>query len=41
VINPQVNAHGVSGSLLNQGTLAMAGNNLIVPAMAVTRAARA
>jgi hypothetical protein len=36
VINPQVDAHGVSGSLLNQGTLAMAGNNLIVPAMAVT-----
>jgi hypothetical protein len=36
VINPQVNAHGVSVSLINQGTLAMAGNNLTVPALAVT-----
>jgi hypothetical protein len=36
VINPQVNAHDVSGSLINQGTLALAGNNLIVPALGVT-----
>jgi len=36
VINPQVDSHGVSGSLVNQGTLALAGNNLIVPALAVT-----
>jgi hypothetical protein len=36
VINPQVNAQDVSGSLINQGTLALAGNNLIVPALGVT-----
>jgi hypothetical protein len=36
VINPQVNGHGVSGSIINQGTLALAGNNLLFPAMAVT-----
>jgi hypothetical protein len=36
VINPQVDAHGVSGKLVNQGTLALAGNNLLFPALAVT-----
>ena len=36
VINPQVNAHGVSGSLINQGTLSLPGNNLLFPALAVT-----
>jgi hypothetical protein len=36
VINPQVNANGVSGSVVNQGTLALPGNNLIDPALGVT-----
>ncbi|HEY1439774.1 MAG TPA: hypothetical protein VGF65_02805, partial [Mycobacterium sp.] len=36
VINPNVNGHGVSGSIINQGTLALAGNNLIFPAIGVT-----
>jgi hypothetical protein len=36
VISPQVSTHGTSGSIVNQGTLALAGNNLIVPALGVT-----
>jgi hypothetical protein len=40
VINPQVDAHGVSGSVINQGTLALAGNNLMFPALAVTPSGR-
>jgi hypothetical protein len=40
VINPQVNVHGVSGSVINQGTLALAGNNLMFPALAVTPSGR-
>jgi hypothetical protein len=40
VLTPQVNGTGVTGSVLNQGTLALAGNNLIVPALAVTPSGR-
>jgi hypothetical protein len=36
VINPLVNANGVSGSVVNQGTLALPGNNLIDPVLGVT-----
>jgi hypothetical protein len=36
VINPQVDVRGVSGSVVKQGTLAVAANNLIVPAIGVT-----
>lgn len=36
VISPHVDAHGVSGHVFNQGTLALAGNNLMFPALAVT-----
>ena len=36
VISPQVDVHAVSGSIIKQGTLALAGNNLIVPALGVT-----
>jgi hypothetical protein len=40
VLNPKVDSHGVSASLINQGTLALTNNNLIVPALAVTPSGR-